>query len=131
MPPQVNCFCKNLNSFLLTLNLKIFVTYINNNTWLPLPEIVLNLVDGISAPLQEQRYQGDAQASLLLRLCDHGLDIGDELGDTPTPKVVVAIAVIHHEEVGVVRVERHRLLRLDLHVGVVLDLVELTGLVVD
>ena len=106
-------------------------TYINDNTWLPLPKVVLNLIDGISPPLQEQCYQGDPQASLLLRLGDHGLDIGDELGDTSTPEIVVAIAVIDHEEVGVVGVERHRVLRLDLHVGVVLDPVELAGLGVD
>ena len=109
----------------------IIATYINDNTRLPLPKVVLNLVDGIRPPLQEECYQGDPQASLLLGLGDHGLDIGDEVGDTSTPEVVVAIAVIDHEEVGVIGAERHRVLRLDLHVGVVLDSVELAGLGVD
>ena len=63
----------------------------------------------------------------------HPLELGDEVGEAAEadPHVLEVLAAVHHQEVGVVGVQRRLRELLDLQIGVVDNLVELRGCLID
>ena len=76
---------------------------------------------GVRASLQQHGDDGYSEASRL-RLSHHLLEVADEVRDAAAADVGVPGPVIHHQEVGVVWIQRRLFLRLYFNIRIVANL---------